>query len=196
MGPSFRVVGSILTESQRRTTKYTPPAPAQSKAAPKIAAKPRQAVPSDTKAPPAKKESGSEAATSGRSTPQPPSMPSNLKKTDSKSNLKKDRNDIFKAFGKAKQAPKEAKAEPPPAKEEDGELPHCANGVQLTDIVVTMQGMSEDEGEDDEGPEVKFDEEKAAQLRKARADREADLKRMMEESGKLLTRGFSNWDLM
>jgi len=46
-----------------------------------------------------------------------------------------------------------------------------------------MQGMSEDEGEDEEVPEVKFDDEKASQMRKARADREAELKRMMEESG-------------
>jgi hypothetical protein len=100
--------------------------------------------------------------------------------------LKKDKNDFFKSFAKPKTAPKEAQTEPPPAAIEDGELQHFPNGNQLTDIVATMQGMSEDEGEDDEGPEVKFDEEKAAQLRKARTDREAELKRMMEESGKLL----------
>jgi DNA polymerase delta subunit 3 len=52
-----------------------------------------------------------------------------------------------------------------------------------------MQGMSEDEDEDDEAPEVKFDEEKAAQLRKARAARNAELKRMMEESGEFHVEG-------
>jgi DNA polymerase delta subunit 3 len=43
--------------------------------------------------------------------------------------------------------------------------------------------MSEDEGDDDEPPEVKIDEEKAQQLRKARAEREEKLRQMMEESG-------------
>lgn len=47
-----------------------------------------------------------------------------------------------------------------------------------------MQGMSEDEGDDDDAPEVKFDEEKARQARKARTDREEALRKMMEESGK------------
>lgn len=45
-----------------------------------------------------------------------------------------------------------------------------------------MQGMSEDEGDDD-GPEVKFDEEKAAAARKARLDTQAELKKMMEADG-------------
>lgn len=45
-----------------------------------------------------------------------------------------------------------------------------------------MQGMSEDEADDGE-PEIKFDEEKAAQARKAREEREEKLRRMMEESG-------------
>lgn len=47
-----------------------------------------------------------------------------------------------------------------------------------------MQGMSEDEGGEEDAPEVKFDEEKAAQARKARAEREEKLRQMMEESGK------------
>jgi DNA polymerase delta subunit 3 len=49
-----------------------------------------------------------------------------------------------------------------------------------------MQGMSEDEGGEEDVPEIKFDEEKAAQARKARAERDAELKRMMEESGEFL----------
>jgi DNA polymerase delta subunit 3 len=49
-----------------------------------------------------------------------------------------------------------------------------------------MQGMSEDEAGEEDVPEIKFDEEKAAQARKARAERDAELKRMMEESGEFL----------
>lgn len=51
-----------------------------------------------------------------------------------------------------------------------------------------MQGMSEDEGDDDDGPEVKFDEEKAAEARKARAEREEKLRKMMEDDGKAYAR--------
>jgi DNA polymerase delta subunit 3 len=42
--------------------------------------------------------------------------------------------------------------------------------------------MSEDEGDVDDTPDVKFDEEKAAEAKKARAEREAKLRKMMEES--------------
>ena len=41
--------------------------------------------------------------------------------------------------------------------------------------------MSEDEGGEDDGPEIKFDEEKAASARKARAEREEKLRKMMED---------------
>lgn len=46
-----------------------------------------------------------------------------------------------------------------------------------------MQGMSEDEGEADDEPAVKFDEEKAAAARKAREEREQKLQEMMEADG-------------
>lgn len=49
-----------------------------------------------------------------------------------------------------------------------------------------MAGMSEDEGDGEDTPEVVFDEEKAAEARKARTDREEKLRKMMEEDpGKL-----------
>ena len=48
-----------------------------------------------------------------------------------------------------------------------------------------MQGMSEDEGDADDAPQVKFDEEKAAAARKARAEREEELRKMMEADGQV-----------
>lgn len=49
-----------------------------------------------------------------------------------------------------------------------------------------MQGMSEDEGDKDDIPEVEIDEEKAAVARKAREDRNESLRKMMEDDdGKL-----------
>lgn len=47
-----------------------------------------------------------------------------------------------------------------------------------------MQGMSEDEGDDD-GPEVKVDEEKLEAARKAREERQEKLRKMMDDDGKL-----------
>lgn len=47
-----------------------------------------------------------------------------------------------------------------------------------------MQGMSEDEGDADEAPEVKFDAEKAAAAREAAARRQAELDKMMEADSK------------
>jgi DNA polymerase delta subunit 3 len=56
-----------------------------------------------------------------------------------------------------------------------------------------MQGMSEDEGDGDDTPELKFDEEKAAEARKARADREEKLRKMMEEDpGKPCSHSFTS----
>lgn len=46
-----------------------------------------------------------------------------------------------------------------------------------------MQNMSEDEP-DDEEPEVTIDHEKEAAARKAKAEREEKLRKMMEEDGK------------
>ena len=48
-----------------------------------------------------------------------------------------------------------------------------------------MQGMSEDEGDVDDEPEVKVDEEKQEAARKAREERAERLRRMMEDDGKL-----------
>jgi DNA polymerase delta subunit 3 len=49
-----------------------------------------------------------------------------------------------------------------------------------------MQGMSEDEGDKDDTPEVEIDEEKAVAARKAREDRNESLRKMMEDDdGKL-----------
>jgi hypothetical protein len=46
-----------------------------------------------------------------------------------------------------------------------------------------MQGMSEDEGDADEEPAVKVDEEKNEAARKAREDRAERLRKMMEDDG-------------
>jgi DNA polymerase delta subunit 3 len=54
--------------------------------------------------------------------------------------------------------------------------------LRLT-CVEQMEGMSEDEGDPDDAPEVKFDEEKTAASRKAREDREEKLRQMMEVDG-------------
>lgn len=47
-----------------------------------------------------------------------------------------------------------------------------------------MQGMSEDEGDDDE-PEAQVDTEKIEAAKKARDDRAEKLRKMMEDDGKL-----------
>jgi DNA polymerase delta subunit 3 len=112
-----------------------------------------------------RKGSDSEANTSGRSTPQPGPAAS-LKRSDSKSNLKKEKNvgDLFKSFAKAKPKAKGAdkSTESTPAPTEDEQ----------------MQGMSEDEGDEDDAPEVKVDAEKTA-----KQDREEKLRQMMEADG-------------
>lgn len=118
---------------------------------------------------------------SGWSTPQS-SAGASLKKSDSKSNLKKDKSvgDIFKSFAKAKPKAKEAEK----AKElaEDGMFISPIT-VRLLIRVEPMQGMSEDEGDEDDGPEVEFDKEKAAAVKKAREEREQKLQQMMEADG-------------
>lgn len=50
-----------------------------------------------------------------------------------------------------------------------------------------MQGMSEDEGGDDE-PEVQIDTEKIEAAKKARDERAEKLRKMMEDDGKLVSR--------
>lgn len=47
-----------------------------------------------------------------------------------------------------------------------------------------MQGMSEDDGDADDEPEVKIDEEKNEAARRVRADRAERLRKMMEDDGK------------
>ncbi|KAL1605585.1 hypothetical protein SLS59_003387 [Nothophoma quercina] len=74
--------------------------------------------------------------------------------------------DIFKSFAKAKAKPKDAakSTESTPAPVEDE----------------PMQGMSEDEGDDDE-PEVQVDTEKIEAAKKARDERAEKLRKMMED---------------
>lgn len=47
-----------------------------------------------------------------------------------------------------------------------------------------MQGMSEDEGDADDEPQIKADEEKNEVARKAREERAERLRKMMEDDGK------------
>lgn len=167
----WRLYGSIHNPYiKRRIAKFAPaPAPKASTIAPKAASKPAAAdkVQEKEKAAPLKRESASEENTSGRSTPQPSTTTNTLNKSDNKPNLKREKSDIFKSFAKAKAKPKAAEKskESTPALTEDE----------------PMGGMSEDEGDKDDAPEVKFDEEKAAEARKARAEREEKLRKMMEE---------------
>lgn len=112
---------------QRRTAKYAPPAPvATAKPSVKPAAKPAQTLVAKQKdaSAAARGGSASEDNNSGRSTPQPSAGTSTLKRTDSKSGIKKDKTagDIFKSFAKSKAKPKEAEKvkEATPASVEDG----------------------------------------------------------------------------
>ncbi|EUC42308.1 hypothetical protein COCMIDRAFT_103875 [Bipolaris oryzae ATCC 44560] len=162
----WKTYGSIRNEYiKRRTAKYAPPAAAtSSKASAKPASKPAEkpaskpAVTLGTK----DKES-TEENVSGRSTPQPSAGASTLKRSDSKPGAKKDKasSDIFKSFAKAK--PKAKESTPAPVEDEP------------------MQGMSEDEGDPDDEPEVKIDEEKNEAARKAREERAERLRKMMED---------------
>ncbi|KAF2188172.1 hypothetical protein K469DRAFT_737542 [Zopfia rhizophila CBS 207.26] len=166
----WKTYGSIHNSYiKRRTAKFAPPPSAAPKSAPKTAVKPSAAGPSKEKetAATATRGSTSEDNTSARSTPQSSSGSNTLKKSDSKSNLKRDRSDIFRSFAKAKAKPKEAEKskESTPAPPEDE----------------PMQDMSEDEADENDAPEIAFDEQKAAAARKARAEREEKLRKMMED---------------
>ncbi|KAL5390526.1 hypothetical protein DPSP01_001602 [Paraphaeosphaeria sporulosa] len=161
----WRDYGSIQNPYiKRRTTKY---APAMAKPTTKATVKATAAVSAPNEgskqgpAVAARKESTPEESKSGRSTPQPGPTAS-LKRSDSKTMTKKDASvgNLFKSFAKAK--PKAKEAEKPIEEDE------------------AMQGMSEDEGDADDEPAVKFDEEKAAAARKAREEREQKLQEMME----------------
>lgn len=55
--------------------------------------------------------------------------------------------------------------------------------MQCLTLPEPMQGMSEDEGDDDE-PEVQVDTEKIEAAKKARDERAEKLRKMMEDDGK------------
>ncbi|PSN62087.1 hypothetical protein BS50DRAFT_603630 [Corynespora cassiicola Philippines] len=171
----WRVYGSIHNPYiKKRAAKVTPSASKSvTTSTTKPIAKPATKAAEKPVAAPVTKEKPSDDGTSGQKTAQPKSAGGTLKRSDSKTNAKKEKvvGDIFKSFQKAKAKPKEAakSKEPSPAPEEDEK----------------MQGMSEDEGDADDAPQVKFDEEKAAAARKARAEREEELRKMMEADGQV-----------
>ncbi|KAL1591380.1 hypothetical protein SLS60_011993 [Paraconiothyrium brasiliense] len=163
-GPIENLNLLAVCNQERRTTKYTPTI---AKSAPKATATPTtaaNAAKEEKKGEPAaatRKDSNLEESRSGRSTPQP-GLTASLKRSDSKTKAKKDTSagDLFKSFAKAKPKAKEA--------EEQGHEDEA------------MQGMSEDEGDADDEPTIKFDTEKATAARKVREEREQKLKEMME----------------
>ncbi|XP_014557320.1 hypothetical protein COCVIDRAFT_97510 [Bipolaris victoriae FI3] len=162
----WKTYGSIRNEYiKRRTAKYAPPAAASSS---KVSAKPASKPAEKPASKPAatlgtKDKESTEENASGRSTPQSSAGTSTLKRSDSKPGAKKDKasSDIFKSFAKAK--PKAKESTPAPVEDEP------------------MQGMSEDEGDPDDEPEVKIDEEKNEAARKAREERAERLRKMMED---------------
>ncbi|KAH7089170.1 DNA polymerase subunit Cdc27 [Paraphoma chrysanthemicola] len=113
--------------------------------------------------------SASEESASGRSTPTSSAGAASLKRADSKSGSKKSQSagDLFKSFAKTKAKPKQVdtlrESTPTPVEDEP------------------MQGMSEDEGDVDDEPEVAVDAEKNEAARKAREDRQEKLRKMMED---------------
>ncbi|KAF2265785.1 hypothetical protein CC78DRAFT_578958 [Lojkania enalia] len=164
----WRYYGSIHNPYiKKRTAKYTPALTTTQKPASEAAAKPA-ATPTIKKeaASPERRGTVLEDNTLGRSTSQPASASNVLKKSNSKPNLKRDTSDIFKSFAKAKPKAKDAEEskESTPAPPEDEH----------------MQGMSEDEGGEDDAPIIKYDEKQAAAARKARIKHEK-LRKMMEE---------------
>lgn len=167
-----------------------PAAAATSKSAAKPATKPaaKAAVTTQPKKDvPALVRQGSavEDKTSARSTPQPPST---LKRSDSKSGAKKSQTagDLFKSFAKSKPKSKEAEKskESTPAPEDGRHFSIQSHGEILT-LSETMGGMSEDEGDAEDAPEVVVDEAKNEAARKAREDRQEKLRKMMEDDGML-----------
>lgn len=59
-----------------------------------------------------------------------------------------------------------------------------------------MQGMSEDEGDDNDEPEMQVDTEKIEAAKKARDERAEKLRKMMDDDGELLTITFSSIHLI
>ncbi|KAH5407493.1 hypothetical protein HBI47_171510 [Parastagonospora nodorum] len=172
----WRIYGSIQNPYvKRRTVKSVPPplAPATTKAAAKPVAKPSfgtataaQGKAKDTDSTTSKGTAAEDNAAS-RSTPQSIASNPTLKRSDSKSGNKKSQSagDLFKSFAKAKPKTKDAEKskESTPAADEP------------------MQGMSEDEGDAGDMPEVVVDGAKNEAARKAREDRQEKLRKMMED---------------
>lgn len=155
------------------------------KAAPTAITKPSLAVTASKKeavSAPAHQGSASDDKKSARSAPGP-AAPS-LKRSDSKSNVKieKSAGDIFKSFAKAK--PK-AKAADKPTAAEDGTYFVRKNQHPKLTIVDVMQGMSEDDMNMDDDPQLEIDAEQEAAARKAREERKKKLQEMMDADGKL-----------
>ncbi|KAF1944353.1 hypothetical protein EJ02DRAFT_341034 [Clathrospora elynae] len=180
----WKTYGSIRNPHiKRRTAKYAPPAAASApkpvaKPVAKTATNPIAKLGAKKEAPAqARKGSASDDNTSERSTAQPPAGPSTLKRTDSKSGAKKDKSagDIFKSFAKAKAKPKEAE------RSKESTPAPLENGKYLLTCPEPMQGMSEDEGDADDEPAIKVDEEKNEAARKVREDRAEKLRKMMED---------------
>ncbi|XPS99647.1 hypothetical protein M3J09_008819 [Ascochyta lentis] len=173
----WRVYGSIQNPYiKRRTAKYAPPAvAAAAKPADKPAMKPTAKPPVAAQlrkdaSTSSCRGSASEDNASGRSTPQPAGAPATLKRSDSTKSAgtkNKTAGDIFKSFAKAKAKPKDAaksnESTPAPVQDE------------------LMQGMSEDEGDDNDEPEVQVDVEKMEAAKKARNERAEKLRKMMDD---------------
>ncbi|KAJ4379741.1 hypothetical protein N0V86_004923 [Didymella sp. IMI 355093] len=178
----WRLYGSIqnpytkVVAVHRRTAKYAPPpaaaAPAKSAAMPTIKPSAKPPVAAQLKKETSTSSRGgsvSEDNASGRSTPQPAATPSTLRRSDSTKSTgtkNKTAGDIFKSFAKAKAKPKD------PAKS-NSSMPAPAQDEP-------MQGMSEDEGDDNE-PEFQVDAEKIEAAKKARDERAEKLRKMMED---------------
>lgn len=167
----WRVYGSIHNPYvKRRTAKYAAPAVSTSQVSAKPVAQLNTAATTKEKnaSTPALRGSAS-VSTSGRSTPQPVVSSSSLKRSDSKAGARKDitAGDIFKSFSKAKSKPKEI------GKSQESSTAPVEDEP--------MQGMSEDEGDLYDEPEVKIDEEKNQAARRVREDRAERLRKMMED---------------
>ncbi|KAH8728676.1 DNA polymerase subunit Cdc27 [Phaeosphaeriaceae sp. PMI808] len=177
----WKIYGSIQNPYvKRRTAKFTPPTTLTSKPTVKPVPKPDPVFKTKAKdvTIPTRGGTTSEGNASNRSTPQSSAGSGTLKRSDSKSGARKSQTagDLFKSFAKAKPKAKDANA----SKE--------STPVPLEDE--TMQGMSEDEGDADDEPEVMVDTEKNEAARKAREERQEKLRKMMEDDGKSKSNAF------
>jgi DNA polymerase delta subunit 3 len=130
--------------------------------------------------------SPTEGNTSGQSTPQSSAGVSVLKRSDSKSAIRKSQTAgaLFKSFAKAKPKAKDAEKsqDSTSAPPDDGTYPRTHVPRTLT-FQEPMQGMSEDEDDGEDGPEAVVDEAKNEAARKAREERLEKLRRMMDDDG-------------